>query len=87
MKTHWIKLIWPWLISIRSVRFLRTQVCKRTSYCHINTPCPITASFLIQQFGALNGLCSSITESKHIKAVKEPWHCSSCNKLPGQIIH
>ena len=30
-------------------------------------------TFLIQEFGALNGLCSSITESKHIKAVKEPW--------------
>ncbi len=28
---------------------------------------------LIQDFGAPNGLCSSITESKHIKAVMEPW--------------
>jgi hypothetical protein len=28
---------------------------------------------LIREFGAPNGLCSSITESKHIKAVKEPW--------------
>ena len=27
----------------------------------------------IQLFGSPNGLCSSITESKHIKAVKEPW--------------
>ena len=26
--------------------------------------------FAITQFGAPNGLCSSITESKHIKAVK-----------------
>ena len=33
---------------------------------------------LIHAFGAPNGLCSSITESKHIKAVKEPWHHSSC---------
>ena len=33
---------------------------------------------LIQLFGAPSGLCSSITEeSKHIKAVKEPWHHSS----------
>ncbi|KAJ7248710.1 hypothetical protein C8J57DRAFT_1522190 [Mycena rebaudengoi] len=32
---------------------------------------------LIQEFGAPNGLCSSITESKHIKAVKEPWRRSS----------
>lgn len=28
---------------------------------------------LIRLFGALNGLCSSITECKHIKAVKEPY--------------
>ncbi|OCH83734.1 hypothetical protein OBBRIDRAFT_815720 [Obba rivulosa] len=28
---------------------------------------------LIELFGAPNGLCLSITESKHIKAVKEPW--------------
>ena len=31
----------------------------------------------ITLFGSLNGLCSSITESKHIKAVKEPWRRSS----------
>ena len=31
----------------------------------------------IHMFGALNGLCSSIMESKHIKAVKEPWRRSS----------
>lgn len=28
---------------------------------------------MIQEYGAPNGLCTSITESKHIKAVKEPW--------------
>jgi hypothetical protein len=27
----------------------------------------------IHLFGSPNGLCSSITESKHIKAIKEPW--------------
>ncbi|KAH7903012.1 hypothetical protein BJ138DRAFT_1021251, partial [Hygrophoropsis aurantiaca] len=32
---------------------------------------------LITLFGAPNGLCSSITESKHIKAVKEPWRRSN----------
>ncbi|KAG1902160.1 uncharacterized protein F5891DRAFT_1127780 [Suillus fuscotomentosus] len=31
----------------------------------------------IQLFGAPNSLCSLITESKHIKAVKEPWRCLS----------
>lgn len=41
---------------------------------------------LIQQFGAPNGLCSSITESKHIKAVKEPWRRSSRNHALGQML-
>jgi len=41
---------------------------------------------LIRLFGSPNGLCSSITESKHIKAVKEPWHCSSCFKALIQML-
>lgn len=41
---------------------------------------------LIRQFGAPNGLCSSITESKHIRAVKEPWRRSSRNNALGQIL-
>ncbi|KZP30691.1 hypothetical protein FIBSPDRAFT_907902 [Athelia psychrophila] len=32
---------------------------------------------LIRAFGAPNGVCSSITESKHIKAIKEPWRRSN----------
>ncbi|KAJ7648027.1 hypothetical protein FB45DRAFT_783012 [Roridomyces roridus] len=42
--------------------------------------------YLITQFGAPNGLCSSITESKHIKAVKEPWRRSSRNNALEQIL-
>jgi hypothetical protein len=41
---------------------------------------------LIQMFGAPNGLCSSITESKHIKAVKEPWRRSSKCDVLGQML-
>ncbi len=41
---------------------------------------------MIHLFGALNGLCSSITEVKHIKAVKEPWHQSNCNKPLKQML-
>jgi hypothetical protein len=37
-------------------------------------------------FGAPNGLCSSITESKHIKAVKEPWRRSSRFNALGQML-
>ncbi|KAE9399341.1 hypothetical protein BT96DRAFT_965641 [Gymnopus androsaceus JB14] len=42
--------------------------------------------YLIQQFGAPNGLCSSITESKHIKAVKCPWRRSSKHNALGQML-
>ncbi|KAG0694214.1 hypothetical protein DFH29DRAFT_815591, partial [Suillus ampliporus] len=42
--------------------------------------------FLICQFGTPNGLCSSITESKHIKAVKEPWQCLSKFNALGQMV-
>ena len=40
----------------------------------------------IRQFGSPNGLCSSITESKHIEAVKETWRRSNRNEPIGQMI-
>ncbi|KAG2752779.1 hypothetical protein P692DRAFT_20871094 [Suillus brevipes Sb2] len=40
----------------------------------------------IRLFGAPNGLCSSITESKHIKAMKKPWRRSSKYKALGQML-
>ncbi|MGZ7276387.1 hypothetical protein ACXWP9_09575, partial [Streptococcus pyogenes] len=41
---------------------------------------------LICLFGAPNGLCSSITESKHIKAVKQPYRRSNRNNALGQML-
>ncbi|KAG1717759.1 hypothetical protein EDD22DRAFT_983820 [Suillus occidentalis] len=41
---------------------------------------------MIRLFGAPNRLCSSITESKHIKAVKEPWRWSSRHNALGQML-
>jgi len=41
---------------------------------------------LIQQFGAPNGLCSSITENRHITAVKQPWRRSNRNEPLGQML-
>ncbi|KAG2059973.1 hypothetical protein BDR06DRAFT_1062827 [Suillus hirtellus] len=41
---------------------------------------------LIRLFGVPNGLCSSITESKHINAVKELWRRSSRYKALGQML-
>jgi hypothetical protein len=40
----------------------------------------------ILKFGAPNGLCSSITESTHITAVKKPWRRSSRNNAMEQIL-
>jgi len=41
---------------------------------------------LIRAFGAPNGLCSSISESKHIKAVKEPWRRSNHFQALDQML-
>lgn len=40
----------------------------------------------ITEFGAPNGLCSSITESRHITAVKKPWRRSNRNNALGQML-
>lgn len=40
----------------------------------------------IKLFGSPNGLCSSITESAHIRAVKRPWRRSSKYKPLLQIL-
>lgn len=40
----------------------------------------------IKQFGSPNGLCSSITESKHIAAIKKPWRASSKNNALLEIL-
>lgn len=44
-------------------------------------------TLLIREFGAPNGLCSSITESKHIKAVKKPWRRSNRFKALQQMLY
>jgi hypothetical protein len=41
---------------------------------------------MICLFGAPNGLCSSITEAKHIRAVKEPWRRSNRDKPLKQML-
>lgn len=41
---------------------------------------------LIIAFGAPNGLCSSMTENKHINAVKKPWRRSGRHEALGQML-
>lgn len=40
----------------------------------------------IEDFGAPRGLCSSITESRHITAVKKPWRQSNRFEALGQML-
>ncbi|KAI0735779.1 hypothetical protein C8Q76DRAFT_690321 [Earliella scabrosa] len=40
----------------------------------------------IEMFGSLYGLCTSITESKHISAVKQPWRDLNRRNPLGQIL-
>jgi len=40
----------------------------------------------IEDFGAPGGLCSSITESQHITAVKKPWRQSNRFEALGQML-
>lgn len=40
----------------------------------------------IEMFGAPNGVCSSITESRHITAVKKPWRRSNRYHALGQML-
>ena len=41
---------------------------------------------LIRLFGAPNGISSSITESQHIRAVKEPWRRSNRHDAVSQML-
>jgi hypothetical protein len=45
-----------------------------------------SVNWLIKLFGSPGGLCSSITESKHITAVKEPWRRSNRYNALGQML-
>ena len=68
-------------------------------YWEIFQSCNICTSFNLSQqhslmhfiqmiwaFGAPNRLCLSITELKHIKAVKKPYRQSSCYQALGQML-
>ncbi|KAH9170341.1 hypothetical protein EDB89DRAFT_2220723 [Lactarius sanguifluus] len=64
--------------------FIRTGVRDDISLPRQHSLCHYLRS--IRLFGSPNGLCSSITESKHIKAVKEPWRRSSRYRALVQML-
>ena len=78
---------------------LQDSLTRFHKYCEIFISTGVRSNFLLScqhamvhyhslicQFGAPNGLCSSITESKHIRAVKEPWCRSNHNEALGQML-
>jgi hypothetical protein len=72
-------------------RFHHHREIFRTSGVHNDFNLPRQHSLnhyvkLIRAFGAPNGLCSSVTESKHIKAVKEPWRRSNRFEALSQML-
>ncbi|KAI0631782.1 hypothetical protein C8Q77DRAFT_1272685 [Trametes polyzona] len=72
--------------SIVSGRFSRMPVSAPMAFLSlVSTPSTITPQH-IRNFGAPNGLCSSITEAKHIKAVKESWRRSNRYEPLGQML-
>jgi hypothetical protein len=53
------------------VVFIKEGIHKNSALPHQHSLRHYMKSIML--FGALNGLCLSIIESKHIKAIKEPW--------------
>ena len=93
-------IAWWNLIDIQSLHALENTLSHFHHHCIIFEECGVcTNGFnlpwqhflvhypsLIWSFGSPNSLCSSITKSKHIKAVKWPWWRSSHYKALGQML-
>ncbi len=74
------------LSRFHSFRKVFLPICSRQGFLLPRQHAMVHYPALIQLFGAPNGLCSSITESKHIWAVKEPWRRSSRNNVLFQML-
>ncbi|KAJ6611875.1 hypothetical protein B0H10DRAFT_1951013 [Mycena sp. CBHHK59/15] len=65
--------------------FIESGVCLN-SFCLPRQHSLTHYCYLIQEFSAPNGLCSSMTESQHIKAVKQSWRWSSRYEALSQML-
>lgn len=87
------------VLDTQSLAAMQDALDRFHQYREIFRTCGICSSFnlprqhslthfiqMIRAFGAPNGLCSSITESKHIKAVKKPYRRSSHYEALGQML-
>lgn len=66
--------------------FFYTAGVRPTGFCLPRQHSLVHYRYLIEEFGSPNGLCSSITESRHITAMKEPYRRSSRFNALGQIV-
>ncbi|KAJ7211255.1 hypothetical protein GGX14DRAFT_534636 [Mycena pura] len=64
--------------------FIQTHVCDSISLPRQHSMTHYAPD--IKNFGALYGVCSSITESHHITAVKRPWHRSNRFEALGRML-
>ena len=87
------------VLDTKSLAAMQDALDRFHKYQEIFRTCSICSSFnlpwqhslmhfiqMIWAFSAPNGLCSSITESKHIKAVKKPYQWSSFYEALGQML-
>ena len=77
---------------------LQDALAQFHKYCDIFIETGVRSNFLLRQhsmvhyhslihkFNSPNGLCTSITESKHIRAIKEPWCQSNHSEALGQML-
>lgn len=86
------------IITENSLSDIRVTLEWYHQYCEVFQP-DVVSSFnlprqhamkhypdMIRLFGAPNGLCSSIMESKHIKAVKQPYRRSNRHNTLGKML-
>lgn len=87
------------VLDTKSLAAMQDALDRFHKYREIFQTCGVRSSFnlprqhslmhfiqMIRAFGAPNGLCSSITESKHIKAVKKPYRRSNRYQALGQML-
>ena len=93
-------IVWHNVHDTQSLKALEYSLDRYHQYCEIfstsgvrpngfNLPrshAAVHYVHLIRAFGAPNGLCSTITESKHIDVVKEPWRWSSHWEVLKQML-
>ena len=85
-KTHWTISITIANISRSAESIRMASIYLGSTHSFIISCRSMPLGLQIHAFGAPNGICSSIMESKHIRAVKEPWWRSSHFEASEQML-